>query len=640
MDVLPDADGMLRRVPLLARWNDRVVVHLSLAALASHRGVSTNQLSLRDRELEISADESVLVDVRGRLVVNWPFNRQQTWDKVVPQLSVADLLQLARYDADIEATKNNLRLHVTLLDKYQSLQFGCEQLLLEIWAKSTEGPVDAARPLSMRFDEKMVPNVLAHPSVRGLYRQLDEGVRTDVADEANQALISAKVIREIQRELPHLEDERRSAIERLQRLVQGKLCLVGDTTTGSSDLKLTPVGQHVPGVSVIAASLNTMLTGRYLRTCAGWTAMVVTAVVAIAMSVVFFRAHALMSLVSAASSMALLFFGHLILLERADVLLSPVLAMTCTASCYVTVTTLRWWRDYREKREIRQAFQHYLHPTVVDRICRDPQQLKLGGEELCLSILFSDIRGFSSMSEELSPIELVRLLNEYLTAMTDTVFAYGGTVDKYIGDALMAFYGAPVPFDDHEYRACCTALDMLERLNELRNDWQARGLPAIYIGLGINTDEVVVGNMGSQMRFDYTVMGDGVNLASRLEGVTKYYAVSILVSERTHKAVQDRIATREIDCIRVKGKDEVIRVFEVVGRRPLLDEKIRSLATFDRGLNMYRQQRWQAATDLFRQVLATSPDDGPSRVLLERCESFQGSPPPANWDGVFVMTEK
>jgi adenylate cyclase len=223
--------------------------------------------------------------------------------------------------------------------------------------------------------------------------------------------------------------------------------------------------------------------------------------------------------------------------------------------------------------------------------------------------------------------------------MTRVVFRHNGLLDKYIGDGIMAVYGAPLRDAEHAYRACCSALGMMAELRGLQARWAAQGMPFINIGIGINTAIMVVGNMGSELRFDYTVMGDGVNLASRLEGANKEYGTSIIISESTREQVQDRIATRELDVIRVKGKAQPTHIFEVFGVLPLSPDHAAMLMQFEAGLRAYGAQRWQDAIRCFQQALEAVPGDPPSRLYVQRCKSFMATPPPPDWDGVWTIPQ-
>ncbi|MEZ4872606.1 MAG: adenylate/guanylate cyclase domain-containing protein [Bdellovibrionales bacterium] len=257
-----------------------------------------------------------------------------------------------------------------------------------------------------------------------------------------------------------------------------------------------------------------------------------------------------------------------------------------------------------------------------------------------MSVFFSDVRGFTTISEQLDPQALSDLLNSYLTPMTDLVFKNKGTLDKYMGDAVMAFFGAPIAYPDHAAAACRCAIQSLEKLKELQKEYEEKGLPMIDIGIGINTGEMSVGNMGSETVRNYTVMGDAVNLGSRLEGINKQYGTRIIISEYTYENVKDQFLCREIDWVRVKGKVEPVRIYECIaegsGPQPIVD----IVEHFNQGFALYHEKKFKEAIDCFSKALDINPEDGPSKLYLERCDDYIQSPPPEDWDGVFVMTTK
>jgi adenylate cyclase len=308
---------------------------------------------------------------------------------------------------------------------------------------------------------------------------------------------------------------------------------------------------------------------------------------------------------------------------------------------YLSITSYKYFIEEKKKREVKNAFQHYVAPTVVDQMLERGEQLHLGGERKQLTAFFSDIRGFTSISEKMPPEDLVHFLNEYLSAMTEIVLSYEGTVDKYMGDAIMAFYGAPLEQPDHAVRACKTAIDMITRLKELRIGWQSRDLPPMNIGIGINSGEMSVGNMGSEERFDYTIMGDNVNLASRLEGITKQYGTNIIISQFTYDLVQNHpFIVRELDSVRVQGKHEPVTIYELIGYGEIDQQTQTVLKTFHEGLTAYKERQWSQAIVSFQEVLRVCPDDMPSKLYIERCQKYQQTPPPGDWDGVSDMKTK
>ncbi len=290
---------------------------------------------------------------------------------------------------------------------------------------------------------------------------------------------------------------------------------------------------------------------------------------------------------------------------------------------YAAITSYRVIFEEREKRRIRKTFSQYLSPGVIALIERDPEKyIRAGGEEKELTVMFTDIRGFTTISEGLTPDELARLLNEYLSAMTDVLFKNLGTLDKYIGDAIMAFWGSPYPQNDHAFQACICAIEMLAALEKLGQKWTAEGRKRIAIGIGVNTGLVNVGNMGSDKRLAWTVMGDNVNLASRLEGMSKQYRCTTIISENTYRQVSSQFVCRELDKIRVKGKTQPVTIYELLGP---VEERFRFeplLSKFNEALAAYRTHDWREATGKLGELLAEYPDDGPTQILLQRCIEF------------------
>ncbi len=321
--------------------------------------------------------------------------------------------------------------------------------------------------------------------------------------------------------------------------------------------------------------------------------------------------------------------------------LSFVIPAGTLIATYASIISFRTMFEEREKRKIRKTFGQYLSPGVIALIDKDPEKyIRPGGDQKELSVMFTDIRGFTSLSEGMTPTELVEWLNEYLSAMTDILFRHQGTLDKYIGDAIMAFWGSPYPQKDHAKAACRCGLEMNRRLDELNQKWRAEGKKEAAMGVGINTGPVNVGNMGSAKRLSWTVMGDNVNLASRLEGLTKEYHIRTILSEGTYAQVKDQFVCREIDKIRVKGKLQPVTIYELLddaGARPQYADR---LARFDDAMLSYRRQDWHAAAVKFADLLTQYPDDGPSQVFLQRALEFQENAPALDWDGVYVMKTK
>jgi adenylate cyclase len=289
----------------------------------------------------------------------------------------------------------------------------------------------------------------------------------------------------------------------------------------------------------------------------------------------------------------------------------------------------------KRRRQVRNLFSRYVAPEVVRELLVDPDRVGLGGKEVEATIFFSDVKDFTNMSEKMSPTVLIEHLNRYFDASSNALLARKALIDKYIGDAIMAVFGAPTEDPEHATSACLAALQLADLGRRMP------GNPSFFTRMGLNSGRVVVGNVGSQKRLSYTAIGDNVNLASRLEGVNKKYGTQILISESTYVRAQSAIEARELDFIRVKGKAQPTRIYELVAQKGALDAQTMTLhAVFAEGLAFYRAQRWDEAQAAFERALQIDPNDGPSRVFVDRCPKLAGAGLPADWDGVYEFTSK
>jgi adenylate cyclase len=419
------------------------------------------------------------------------------------------------------------------------------------------------------------------------------------------------------------------------------IVLIGGAASGLGDTFVTPFAAALSGVERHATIVDSILRQDFLQRRQATALLDGLGIVGLGLLVgwLAWRCPTFWGSLMAVGAAGLYVAGNVAAFIYAGLWLNLLGPLAAIALNHSAVTLFRFLAEERQKRQIRRAFQHYLDPAVVDQVSQQPQRLKLGGEARELTVLFADVRGFSAIAERLAPEALVRLLNAYLTAMTRVVFQHGGLLDKYIGDGLMAVYGAPLPAPDHAYRACCTALGMVAALRELQQRWAREGWPELRIGVGINTAVMVVGNMGSEVRFAYTVMGDGVNVASRLEGANKAYGTAIIVGEATWERVRDRLAARELDVVRVWGKGQPTRIFELLGPPPLPPAQAALLCAFEAGLQAYRARHWEEAAQRFQLALELAPLDAPSQLYLQRCQAFMATPPP-QWDGIYDMPSK
>ncbi|HET9552157.1 MAG TPA: adenylate/guanylate cyclase domain-containing protein, partial [Anaeromyxobacteraceae bacterium] len=426
--------------------------------------------------------------------------------------------------------------------------------------------------------------------------------------------------------------------------LRGKIAIVGTTAPGTWDQRVTPFDAIAPGVITHATFVDNVLHGELLER-SQWVVLAEVAMMAAA-SVVLAWLFARVG--SRAAAPALLAVTALwvavaaLALRRFNLVLASGLPLVQVFGMFLAATTYRFFSEEREKRKARERFSRFLAPAIVDEVLSQEGSLRLGGEKRELTALFADIRGFTTISERLDPHVLLGVLNQYLTPMTDVIVSgHQGTLDKYMGDAIMAFWGAPRPQPDHALRACRAALAMLAELDRLRAGWAAQGLPDIDIGVGLNSGPMSVGFVGSQDRFyNYTVLGDAVNLASRLEGANKEYGTRILIGEETWRQVRDQVVSRPLDLVRVKGKREPVRIHELLALAPGPAGLGPFLEAFAWGLAAFQAQRWDEATARFQEADRLRGGDAPSRVYLARCEAMRRAPPGPGWDGVFEMKTK
>jgi adenylate cyclase len=424
----------------------------------------------------------------------------------------------------------------------------------------------------------------------------------------------------------------------------GKIVLVGATAMGTHDLRSTPFSPLFPGVEIHATVIDNILKQNFL-TKPKWS-MIYDLFAIILLGVITGIALPYMSALKGVFFATGLFILHIFIAQwlfvNSRVWLNIVYPLTVIIIAYTSLTLYHYMTEERERKKIKGAFRHYVSPLVIDEILKDPQRLKLGGEEKVITVLFSDLAGFSGYSERYSPQEMISILSDYFAQMTEQVFSCQGTLKEYVGDELMAIFGAPLDQPDHAERACAAALAMRDRLQALRLEWTEKGRPTLSARTGINSGLMLVGNIGSRYRFSYGALGDMVNLGSRLEGLNKMYGTEILLGENTARMVERSYLLRELDMVRVVGRKQPVRVYELAGKSgdSLPEERKRSLKNFAAGLDAYRQQNWEDALSHFEQSLSLSPGDGPSRIMAERCRIYREAPPPADWDGVFVHTSK
>jgi adenylate cyclase len=423
-----------------------------------------------------------------------------------------------------------------------------------------------------------------------------------------------------------------------------KIVLVGVTATAVFDLRATPFGPVNPGLEVQAAALDNLLSGRFMSR-PGWADLadqLAIVLLGVTTGLLLAQLGALSGLVAT----ALLAVAYVALAEqlfvRAGAWIGVTYPLLALVVVYTAITLHAYLREQRERRRVSGAFGQYVSPVVIEQMLADPEKLRLGGEERVLTVLFCDLAGFTGIAERNSPQTTIELLSEYYARMTEQIYACEGMLKEYVGDELMAIFGAPLPQPDHAVRACRAALALREARLALSQEWMKLGRPALRARTGVNTGLMLVGNIGSRYRFSYGVVGDPVNMASRLEHLNRMFGTEIMIGEQTAELIGDAFRLRELDRVRVVGKAFEQRVFELVSEAgvTLGPEREKVLAHYQAALAEYRERRFAPALGELDAALAIEPADGPSRMLAERCRSWCDAPPPADWEPVYVATEK
>ena len=439
-------------------------------------------------------------------------------------------------------------------------------------------------------------------------------------------------------DLLFIDDE--EELEDLAFLIDGKIALIGEVAEVAHDEFETPVG-NVFGVEIIANSISTILKNGPLKAASlGVELLLGFLLLAVFLGTRLIQAPFPRNSISVAVLVVYVVFTTFTYISIGLVVSMSYLLMASIFS--LIVINIRFYiSEMGQKTMIRDMFGQYLSPKVVEDLVEDPRKIQLGGEEREMTAFFSDIAGFSSISEHLTPTELVQLLNDYLTDMCNIIIGYEGTVDKFEGDAIMAFWGAPTIQSDHAKRACFASIDMNDRLVELRARAVQEGIPPLTVRMGVNTGQMVVGNMGSRQRMNYAIMGDAVNLASRLEGANKAYGSGMMISEATYRSCEADIDVRELDRIRVVGKNAPVTVYQLLGRKNQTVSAVADLVSqYSKGLDLYKAGDFGQAKSEFSLCLDIIADDGPALTYISRCQAFIDNPPAADWDGVYTLTEK
>ena len=425
--------------------------------------------------------------------------------------------------------------------------------------------------------------------------------------------------------------------------LQGKIIFLGTSAAGLKDIRVSPLDQVFPGVEVHATIVDNILSNDFIKRpdwipgleffCILLWGLITTILIGGASSILTLPITLLLGISA--------WYGGLWTLDHFKIWVSPFFPILVLILNFSVLNLLKFWSSERKKKFFRGAFSKYVSKAVVDQLADNPEKLSLKGEEKNITILFSDIRGFTSLSESLSPSQVTLLLRDYFTPVTQIIIKNHGTHDKFIGDAVMCFWNAPVDVDNHEHLAIQSAMQILEALKDLNKNFKDKFNVELAIGIGLHAGQCRVGNMGSEDIFDYTIIGDNVNLASRLESLTKFYGVQLIISETMLKGCGKDVLIQELDLVRVKGKSKPVRIYTVFSSlMEDIEHRKQEIDTFNGTLKLYRENLFVKAEQNFKALILDYPEQKLYSIYQERCAFFIKNPPDKNWDGVFTHTSK
>ena len=638
VNAVADDDGVLRR-PWTALWH-RGKPHLYLG-LAGALGAG--------REVRIGADAVDIggspplrlpVDREGRVLIDWAGNRARKRGK--EELPFAHLpfhALVSFYEDRYVLMDENFRRFIARVSEDSGEPYHAEYAVLSdrlrrVLTGEVEMDPAEARKVEAAMDGHRAA-ILA--DLAGDLAGIEKALPTITAARAREN--SEKELRRL-RELHAALRQGYDREAQLRPLVEGRTCWIGSASTASGDLHSTPLGATTPGIDALASVSNMVLTGQSLREAPGVLVAVwlLALGVAVSFAVTHWRTSWAAAAVLALVAASLAIYGGLF--AWGSFLLSGAGPPGTALLVFAGVTAFKELVTERSRRKLEKELEKNTSPELVGILMEHPELLRQP-RKMAGTFLFSDIKSFTSISEKMTPEVLVPFINRYLDRTTRSLKGHQAYLDKYIGDGIMALFGVPVASGDHARNACLAALDNQALLRDLNEEFEREGLPRILTRIGINSGEAIAGYVGAEERSDYTVLGDAVNLASRLEGANKEYGTSIMVSEFTRALVASQFVFRELDRIRVVGKENAVGIYELVAPAgspiPFPDG---FLAAYAAALALFRNRKWSEAVAAFEKALAIRPGDRPSEVYVERAQAFLVSPPPPDWEGVFELSSK
>jgi adenylate cyclase len=622
VDPDPD-DGILRHAPLVREYRGSLYGYLSLVVLKDIEGF---EVGIAGRKVTLSSNTrtaEIPLNGRNEALLDWVRAEDFTRIPFAAVVQAADMRETALRNLCQEALSTT-GLNGKLLKACQALEYLMREAAISKEPLSFREELIRLRDIREQEQEKLLAQI---------ERFVASAKQRELTGEKKRQVDEYDYLATTTRKLVKRSDK---ILNKLRNMVQDRICIIGSTHTGSTDLHPTPVATELPGCMAHSSFLSMFNAGFFPREPFRWSSLVMLVLGGLGISFVSSHLAALKSMlvtiaviVGLSLLLFVLFASHGIYLGLA----SPLVAMTVT---FAATTAYRRFSEEHARRKIRSIFQHQVGKAVADQIIQRGEEIELGGETCNATVYFSDIEGFTAIAEQVTEHELVDMLNEYFTLMCGPVVEkYSGYLDKFEGDAILAVFGVPLHTANHARDACYAALENRELLTGLRQELARSGKPEIKQRIGLSTGDMVVGYVGSPQRHDYTVIGDIVNLGQRLEAANKVYNTSIIIGEATFEAARDYIEARELDLARVPGRARPVRFFELAAKKGDLSQKEQeAFGIFAEALQQYRDREFGQAAVLFEKVTKLLPGDGPALLYMKRCRGHISSPPPGGWDGL------
>jgi adenylate cyclase len=661
-----DNDGVRRRIYLAQNIFDHWYLQLAFAPLIDYLG--RPEIMLERRKMIIkqarvtdtgSTDIVIPLDAKGRMLLDWP---KEDYDESYDHISFANFSLLDEIEVEIE--KYGRALAVSDLNFF--IQYDSSLAEIPLILEGMGEYLDAARAARNHAMENattaasvaeesfgafleyrdrgyaLLAELLAlepQPKIEAIAGYLSMEFPQSAALIADEAEYIAQLINALAVNLPRRDEMTRYN----DKMLRDKFCVIGRVDTGTTDYGANPFYGKYVNVGTHGVVLDTVLSGTFIVPVSAWINALFMLIFIPLFFLVSSRLSPVVRFTTGIGVTALITASIIVLLRFAGIFWGPAGIVMAMLSAVITREIISYAGSEKEKIFLRTAFSTYVSDDVVKEIIADPSLLQLGGTKRHMTAIFTDIRGFSTISEKLDPEALVSLLNRYLSAMSDVILAEKGTIDKYEGDAIIAFFGAPVDLSDHALRACISAITMKKIEDELNKTVIEQKLSPVplFTRIGINTGDMVAGNMGTENKMNYTIMGNAVNLAARLEGVNKQYETSILASEATVRETGNSLLTRKLDRVRVVGINEPVRLYELLNLAEQATPGQKELVEiFHEALDHFEKRNWTQAAAGFDKALLVNADDNPSKIYKERCAEFIKKPPNEKWDGVYNLTTK